>query len=308
MAPLPQDRCTITPAFHVTGIDFAGPFDIKSSPLRRSPLLKGYVSIFVCFATKAVHLEPCSELSTAAFEAAFARFLGRRGLPRKVVSDNGRNFVGASRKLLREFRSFIQVVASDISEKYSTQGFEWQFIPPHAPHMGGLWEAAVKSFKHHFKRVAGAHLFTFEQFATVLARIEGVLNSRPISAVSEDPNDLTALTPGHFLKGSPIMSFLEPNAQDISLINRWLRLKAIHHQFATQWKEDYLKALQKRYKWKNTSPNVKIGDLVVVIDDLLPPSDWRLGRVVKTHAGSDSNTRVAEIKHAWSRYVQMPSM
>ncbi|XP_059223074.1 uncharacterized protein LOC131996897 [Stomoxys calcitrans] len=298
MAPLPQDRCTITPAFHVTGIDFAGPFDIKSSPLRRSPLLKGYVSIFVCFATKAVHLEPCSELSTAAFEAAFARFLGRRGLPRKVVSDNGRNFVGASRKLLREFRSFIQTSASDISERYSTQGFEWQFIPPHAPHMGGLWESAVKSFKHHFRRVAGAHLFTFEQFATVLARIEGVLNSRPISAVSEDPNDLTALTPGHFLKGSPIMAFPEPTPQDVSLLNRWLKLKAIHHQFAIRWKEDYLKALQKRYKWRTTSPNMKIGDLVVVIDDLLPPSDWRLGRVVKTHAGSDKNTRIADVKIA----------
>ncbi|XP_059217426.1 uncharacterized protein LOC131994659 [Stomoxys calcitrans] len=290
--------CTITPPFHVTGIDFAGPFDLKSSALRRAPLLKGYVSIFVCFSTKAVHLEPCSELSTAAFEAAFSRFVGRRGLPRKVVSDNGRNFVGASRKMLREFRSFIQVAASDIAERYSTQGFEWQFIPPHAPHMGGLWESAVKCFKHHFRRVAGAHLFTFEQFATLLARIEGVLNSRPISAVSEDPNDLTALTPGHFLKGAPIMSFPEPLAGDISVVNRWVKLKAIHHQFAIRWKEEYLRTLQKRYKWKTTSPNVKVGDLVVVMDDLLPPSDWRLGRVSKTYSGSDRNTRIADVKIA----------
>ncbi|XP_075158129.1 uncharacterized protein LOC142231406 [Haematobia irritans] len=282
----------------IASVDFAGPFELKSSTLKRAPIIKSYVSIFVCFTTKAIHLEPCSELSSLAFEAAFTRFVGRRGLPHRVVSDNGRNFIGASRKLLKEFSGFVKSTASDISQKYSTHGFEWQFIPPHAPHMGGLWESAVKSFKHHFKRIAGAHKFTFEQFATILARIEGILNSRPISAVSEDPSDLTALTPGHFLKGSPIMSFPETPSQNLSLLNRWTKLKALHHQFAIRWKEDYLKSLHKRYKWKNSGPNLKIGDLVVVMDDLLPPSDWRLGRIVNTHHGSDNNIRVADIKVA----------
>ncbi|XP_075157748.1 uncharacterized protein LOC142231014 [Haematobia irritans] len=298
MAPLPPLRCTLSPPFHITGIDFAGPFELKSSTLRRSPIIKGYVSIFVCFATKAIHLEPCSELSSLAFEAAFTRFVGRRGLPQRVVSDNGRNFIGASRKMLKEFASFVKTTAHDISQKYSAHGFEWQFIPPHAPHMGGLWESAVKSFKHHFKRIAGAHRFTFEQFATILARIEGILNSRPISAISEDPSDLLALTPGHFLKGSPIMSFPETPAQNISLVNRWTKLKALHHQFAIRWKEDYLKTLHKRYKWKNSSPNLKIGDLVAVMDDMLPPNDWRLGRIVDTHRGSDDNIRVADVRIA----------
>ncbi|XP_075163165.1 uncharacterized protein LOC142235792 [Haematobia irritans] len=298
MAPLPSVRCELSPPFNITGVDFAGPFELKSSTLKRAPIIKSYVSIFVCFTTKAIHLEPCSELSSLAFEAAFTRFVGRRGLPNRVVSDNGRNFIGASRKLLKEFSGFVKSTASDISQKYSTHGFEWQFIPPHAPHMGGLWESAVKSFKHHFKRIAGAHKFTFEQFATILARIEGILNSRPISAVSEDPSDLTALTPGHFLKGSPIMSFPETPSQNLSLLNRWTKLKALHHQFAIRWKEDYLKSLHKRYKWKNSGPNLKIGDLVVVMDDLLPPSDWRLGRIVNTHHGSDNNIRVADIKVA----------
>ncbi|XP_075162876.1 uncharacterized protein LOC142235509 [Haematobia irritans] len=296
MAPLPPLRCTLSPPYHITGIDFAGPFELKSSTLRRSPIIKGYVSIFVCFATKAIHLEPCSELSSLAFEAAFTRFVGRRGLPQRLVSDNGRNFIGASRKMLKEFASFVKTTAHDIAQKYSAHGFEWQFIPPHAPHMGGLWESAVKSFKHHFKRIAGAHRFTFEQFATILARIEGLLNSRPTSAISEDPSDLVALKPGHFLKGSPIMSFPEPPAQNLSLVNRWTKLKALHHQFAIRWKEDYLKTLHKRYKWKNSSPNLKIGDLVAVMDDLLPPNDWRLGRIINAHRGSDDNIRVADTK------------
>ncbi|XP_075150527.1 uncharacterized protein LOC142224630 [Haematobia irritans] len=298
MAPLPLDRCTITPPFHVTGLDFAGPFELKSSYLRKSPLVKGYVSVFVCFATKAIHLEPCSDLSSAAFGATFARFVGRRGLPRRVVSDNGRNFVGASRILLREFSKFIKCTSDDISDKYVSHGFEWSFIPPHAPHMGGLWEAAVKSFKHHFKRVAGSHKFTYEQFATILARIEGVLNSRPISAISEDPSDLTALTPGHFLKGAPMLSLPEACMDNLSLVNRWTKLKALHHQFAIQWKNDYLKSLQKRYKWEQSTPNIKLGDLVVIIDDLLPPNEWRLGRIEQTHFGPDGRVRIVDVRTA----------
>ncbi|XP_075150812.1 uncharacterized protein LOC142224919 [Haematobia irritans] len=298
MAPLPPERCTISPPFHITGVDFAGPFDLKSSTLRNAPTTKGYVCVFVCFATKAVHLEACSDLSSPAFEAAFSRFVGRRGLPHKVVSDNGRNFLGASRALLREFSHFLKITSHDISQRYSIHGFEWKFIPPHAPHMGGLWEAAVKSFKIHFKKLAGSHRFNFEQFVTILARIEGVLNSRPISAISEDPTDLTALTPGHFLRGSPLMALPETISPNLSVINRWLKLKALHHQFAIRWKQDYLKALQKRYKWKNSLPNLKRGDLVIIMDDLLPPSEWRLGRIEKTYHGSDNNVRVADIRTA----------
>ncbi|XP_075159324.1 uncharacterized protein LOC142232403 [Haematobia irritans] len=296
MAPLPPDRCNFSPPFHVTGIDFAGPFELKSSSLRKSPLIKGYVCVFVCFSTKAIHLEVCSDLSSAAFEAAFARFVGRRGLPCRIFSDNGRNFVGASRTLLREFAHFLKTASSNISQKYAIQGFEWKFIPPHAPHMGGLWEAAVKSFKTHFKKLAGAHRFTFEQFATLLARIEGVLNSRPISAMTEDPSDLTALTPGHFLRGSPLLAFPEPMSSKLSLINKWTKLKALHHQFSIRWREDYLKAMHKRYKWKSPLPDLNINDLVVVIDDLLPPYEWLLGRIVKTYSGSDSKVRVADVR------------
>lgn len=104
-------------------------------------------------------------------------------LPFRIESDNRKNFVGASKKLLREFSNFIKVVTTDIAGKYSTQGFEWRFITPHAPHMGGLWESVLKRFNLYFKPKAGAHRFTFEQFAIVLARMEGVPNSRPNSAL-----------------------------------------------------------------------------------------------------------------------------
>lgn len=171
MAPLPPERCHLSVPFQTTGIDFAGPFKIKISSLRNATYTKGYVCVFVCFSTKAIHLEACSELSSAAFFAAFSRFVGRRGLPHKIVSDNGRNFLGASRKLAREFATFLKSSSSAITQKYLTNGFEWSFIPPHAPHMGGLWEAAVKSFKFHFKRLIGSQnliLKSFQQYSRKL--------------------------------------------------------------------------------------------------------------------------------------------
>lgn len=94
------------------------------------------------------------------------------------------------------------------------------------------------------------------------------------------------------------MALPEPSAENLSLINRWEKLKAIHHQFAILWKEDYLKSLHKRYKWRFSVPNLKIGDFVVIIDDLLPPNEWRLGRIEKVHPGIDQQIRVVDVRTA----------
>ncbi|XP_055918468.1 uncharacterized protein LOC129950564 [Eupeodes corollae] len=104
----------------------------------------------------------------------------------------------------------LAVASKQVSDNFSIQGLKWNFIPPGSPHMGGLWEAGVKSFKTHFRKVLENSKLTFEEFSTTLARIEACLNSRPISLMSENPNDLLALTPGHFLRGGPLLSAPEP--------------------------------------------------------------------------------------------------
>ncbi|XP_054085128.1 uncharacterized protein LOC128921440 [Zeugodacus cucurbitae] len=142
MAAIPPERCNFALPFTITGVDFAGPFQIKASMLRSPTLMKGYVAVFVCFTTKAVHLELCTNLTTEAFLAAFARFVGRRGFPSKIMSDNGKTFIGAQRATERQFVEFIQQVSPEIVQKYAPQGINWQFIPPSAPHMGGLWKSA----------------------------------------------------------------------------------------------------------------------------------------------------------------------
>ncbi|XP_075157622.1 uncharacterized protein LOC142230887 [Haematobia irritans] len=102
MASLPPERTMLSRPFRNTVVDFAGPFGIKSITARACLITKGYVCIFVCFATREIHLEATSDLSTQSFIAALDRFIGRRGCPEKIFSDNGKNFVGAAELIKKD--------------------------------------------------------------------------------------------------------------------------------------------------------------------------------------------------------------
>lgn len=298
MAALPPERTAINRPFTTTGVDFAGPFDIKSFSGRACRITKGYVCVFVCFATKAIHLEAVSDLSSDSFLAAFHRFIARRGCPSTIMSDNGTNFVGASRELLKDLKTCISDTQNKIIAAHGYQGLVWRFIPAGAPHMGGIWEAGVKSFKHHFRRQMQQFKYTFEEFSTVLARIEACLNSRPLCPMTDNITDIVALTPGHFLIGSAIMAPPEPIIENapISLVNRYRKMLAISQHFCVRWKNEYLISLQKRYKWKNPTRDITVNDLVVVKHESTPPTSWRLGRIVKVYPGSDNHIRVADVR------------
>lgn len=157
-------------------------------------------------------MEATSELTSAAFLATLRRFIRH---PRKLYSDNATNFVGANREL-KEIYQFAQTQAKgSIREVLSNEGIEWKFIPSLSPHMGGLWEADIKSCKHHLKRVMGNALFTFEELSTALIQIEACLNSRPLAPLSTDPDNLQPLTPAHFLVGESMTSFPDTDVTDI---------------------------------------------------------------------------------------------
>lgn len=298
MASLPPERTMLSRPFTTTGVDFAGPFNIKNFTGRACLITKGYVCVFVCFATKAIHLEATSDLSTQSFLAAFSRFIGRRGCPSCMYSDNGTNFVGAAEILKKDKLNFLKTLQNSVIHQNMQYNLAWKFIPPGAPHMGGLWEAGVKSFKTHLRKSVPKMNFTFEEFCTILIRIEACLNSRPLSPASEDPNDLSPLTPGHFLIGTPILAPPEPDLSDsdINFANRWKRLKIISQNFCQRWKLEYLRELHRRTKWKYQKDNLKQGDLIVIKDDRLPPNEWKLGRIEKTYQGVDTNVRVVDIR------------
>lgn len=300
MSPLPSTRVMESRAFTHTGVDYAGPFNLRLSTHRGRGTYKGFVAVFVCMATKAVHLEVASDMSTKSFIAAFKRFTSRRGQCSNLYSDNGTNFVGANRELKTNFDDAMAELSSAAAELLANQDTTWHFIPANSPHFGGLWEAAVKSFKYHLKRIINQTIMTYEEFATLLTSIEAILNSRPLCQLSSDPNDVEALTPGHFLIGGPLNAVPEPSLLDIenNRLTRWQLHVKMHQDFWRAWSKEYLNELQRRPK-KCTTPreNLQVDDIVLIKDDRLPPANWMLARIIRVHPGKDGIVRAITVKH-----------
>lgn len=159
--------------------------------------------------TKAVHLELVSDLSSSSFLAALRRMVARRGAPNHIYSDNGTNFVGANKILNRECLDLQAKLDSNFYQSITDMKIQWHFNAPGCPNAGGLWEAAVKSLKYHLKRVIDEQKLTFEEYTTLLTQLEACLNARPLCPLTEDPEDLDYLTPGHFLASGPTLTIIE---------------------------------------------------------------------------------------------------
>lgn len=125
-----------------------------------------------------------------------------------------------------------------VQKYYSTEGIEWRFNPPRAPHLGGLWEAAVKSMKHHLMRVTKDQALNFEKYTTLLHRNETILNSRPLCIKKGDP-DPVVLISDHFLIGQPITSLPEPESSHMTLFRRYELINRQVQSFWHLWSKDY---------------------------------------------------------------------
>ncbi|XP_068148360.1 uncharacterized protein [Drosophila tropicalis] len=272
MANLPAVRVRQAFPFEHTGCDYAGPILLKVHKGRNPRKEKGYICLFVCMVTSALHLELATDLSTDTFLAALKRFMARRGKCSQMYSDNGRNFVGAKRAL----DEMVQLLASRehndvVSKALADQGIKWNFIPPYSPHWGGKWESAVRSVKLHLRRVIGTNVLTFEQMHTLLSQIESVVNSRPLCTASD--TEIAYLSPAHFLIGRTYTAVPEDGYLQIptNRLSYWQHVQAMLQGFWKRWHQEYLTSLQQRPKWTTKLPNIAIGKLVLIKDSNAPP-------------------------------------
>ncbi|XP_011859049.1 PREDICTED: uncharacterized protein LOC105556566 [Vollenhovia emeryi] len=229
MGQLPFSRVTQTRPFTHTGVDYAGPLTVKTWKGRGAKTTKGWIYVFVCFSTSAVHLEAVSDYSSEGFIAAHRRFSSRRGIAHTSQSNCGTNFIDADTALKR---LFIQSTQNHqrISQLLSQDNTRWEFNLPATPHRGGKWEAVVKPKEALSPPYQSHHSLTWP---------------------SQDSHDGNSSSKRH-----------------------------------------------------HRNNELKIGSLVLITDERLPPCKWPLARITALHPGKDGLVRVVTLKTATTTLIR----
>ncbi len=292
MADLPLDRVSPDkPPFTYVGVDCFGPFEIKS---RRS-IVKRYGVIFTCLAIRAIHIEVVPSLETDSFINALQRFVARRGQVVEIRSDNGTNFLGAERELRQAIEDWNQ---SQINSMLLQKGIKWIFNPPSGSHHRGTWERLIRSVRKVLNATLRTQTLDEDCLHTVLFEAEAIINGRPITKESTDPNDLEALTPNHLLllKTAPSLPPGIFQKEDIYACRRWKQVQYISDLFWKRWTKEYLPQLQERQKWSTATRNFIPGDIVLLVDDSAPRNSWIIGKVIQTFPDKKGFVRQVRLK------------
>ena len=294
MSNLPYTRVNTEPPFTYTGVDYFGPFSIKEG--RKE--LKRYGAMFTCMSSRAIHIEVAKSLDTDSFINSLRRFIARRGVVRQIISDNGTNFIGAERELRQALSDMDENHIKSYLLKHS---ISWTFNPPTASHMGGAWELqirAVRKFLSGLSKEFGTQLDE-DSFHTLMCEVEGVNNSRPLTTIPGEVDDMEPLTPSHILMTKSTVILPPPGdfqRPDIYMRKRWRRVQYIANVFWKRWQREYILTLQHHQKWNKQKRNMKKGDIVLISDDSLPRNSWRLGRVIELEPDNKGNVRSVQIK------------
>ncbi|CAD7084551.1 unnamed protein product [Hermetia illucens] len=125
--------------------------------------------------------------------------------------------------------------------------------------------------------------------------METILNSRSLTFLSSEPDDLAAFTSGHFLINEPLKATIHPHARKTKgdLNTLWKLVSHIKEEFWKRWSQEYLTELQLLNKWKMMAENIEI---VIIIEDIIPIMKWPLGRIIKVHYGDDGLAKETEIR------------
>ena len=293
---LPKYRVDDGPPFSNIGLDFAGPLYVSQNKSKQQS--KMYICLFTCLSTRAVHLELVESLDVDTFFKAFRRFSARRGLPRRILSDNAKTFQAASKEVKKILLS--KVVRAQLAGK----GVVWQFIAQRAAFWGGVWERMVRSVKRCLRKIIGRASLTFDEISTNLVEVESVINSRPITYVYDDTDGISyALTPSHLIYGRRILddpndSLFEIVSTQESLTRRAKYHRKILNDFSRRWKEEYLSSLREIVSSKklDVKPQVSVGDIVVLYDEQSKRNFWKICKVEDLIIGNDKNVRAAKVK------------
>ena len=236
-----------------------------------------------------------TSLDVSGFMNALVRMTARRGWPKKMLSDNGTNFVAAE----KEIRALVaQLDQKQIERATANKGITWYWNPPVAPHFGGVFESMIKSANRAIAAILPNADVDDEELQTIFTGVESLLNSRPLTTISDDPNDELVLTPNHFLIGQ-MGGDIVPENVDTTVFNannRWRRIQELVRHVWKRWMKEYIPHSGSRKKWFSSQKNLKVGEVVVVIDTDMARRDWKVGRIEQVYPGNDGLVRVVDVK------------
>ena len=306
MADLPYDRLQEAAPFTYSAVDCFGPYYVRE---RRSQV-KRWGVLFTCLCSRAVHIETVNSLSADAFLNAFRRFVARRGPVRLLRSDRGTNFVGGRNELENAFSEMDEDQLRRGILHHDCEMTKFEMNVAHASHMGGhiscVWERMIRSARAALDGILRTQCqqsgFDDELLRTFLTEAEAIVNSRPLTCVnltSSESSEPQPISPMQLLtlKSSVVLpppgTFLR---EDVYSRRRWRRVQALADQFWRRWRADFLPTLQQRRRWTRAEPNVRVGDVALIMDDDAPRGQWPLGRVVETHESADGLVRKVTLR------------
>nr|XP_008107433.2 PREDICTED: uncharacterized protein LOC103278651 [Anolis carolinensis] len=297
MADLPRDRVTIQPPFTNVGVDIFGPWEIVTRRTRGGVVNnKRWAVMFTCLSLRAVHIELVESMDSTSFIYALQRFFAIRGPVKLLRSDCGTNFKGACKDLECPERS---VLDPDVQVFLKQEGCKWLFNPPHASHMGGAWERMIGIVRRILDAMLlNVTILTHEILITLMAEVMSIINSRPLTPISTDPEDPNVLTP------ATLLTFKTPEWKDITIAaelknihrKQWQQVQSLANTFWKRWKREYLPLLQRRSKWEQVQENLRIGDIVLMKEKDTPRRKWPLAVITQVIPGGDHQVRKVRVK------------
>ena len=302
MAPLPRDRITQAYPFQVCGVDFTGPLFVSAG----TKVKKSWIALYTCATVRAVHLELVEDQTTESFLRSFRRMISRRGMVSNFYSDNSLTLKCAD----KELKKCMELMQGKAFREYlSDNKITWKFIVDYAAWWGGFYERIMKSIKAPLKKVLGRSVFSSDELYTLLTEVEAMVNSRPLTEVSDEPEDTKYLTPASFLIGRQLINIpVKPVvSSDKSLRKKelqklcMLQNKTLQRLWKT-WREEYVRNLGTVPTQVKDDQCIRVGELVNVAEHSIPRAKWKVGRVVKCKAGPDGRVRTVWVRTGTGTY------
>lgn len=308
MAPLPSSRVPgdgekRLAAFTVTALDAGGPWLTSSG--RGKSQTKRWLLIFRCAKYGAVHLEILYSMDTASFLLALSRFVSFYAKPKRIICDNGLNFVRGNKELTQ-----IWDMLHDDEVINNEHKIQFVFSPADAPHFNGLIERMVGEAKKNLAALLPKENLSDEDLITAFREVQRLLNNRPLEmSASLDPRDPEPLTPAHFLAGGKIHEDLVPpgiflEGRD-TLGKRYWAIKTRLDEFWTRLCLSMAPKLQEYNRWITKRKEIVKGDLVCVLEEN-PSADsrYRHGIVEEVHPGMDGMSRRVSVRVKGNKIIQ----